>query len=142
VVLRYVKALLVVVVTSLATFIGAAAIDDRTALLAPAQRWIAGTMLVWSPVVVLAVHAPVRWLGSLLQAEGASNSALRADTELTRVETLTVRMAGVAWIASAVAMLVLLINHRVTGFGTGACIVALVGSAGLHIGNAWAGRTR
>ncbi len=142
VVLRYVKALLVVVVTSLATFIGAAAIDDRTALGTPAQRWIAGTMLVWAPVVVLAVHAPVRWLGSLLQAEGASNSAVRADTELTRVETLTVRMAGVAWLASAVAMLVLLIDHRVTGLGMAACVVALVGSAGLHAGNAWAGRTR
>ncbi len=60
IVLRYVKALLVIVATSLASFASAAAVNDRAVITAADERWIAGVLLVWAPVVILVVGAPAR----------------------------------------------------------------------------------
>jgi len=126
IVLRYVKALMVIVVTAIASFACAAAVSGDTVLTRADQRWIAGAMLLWSPVVLFAVAAPVRWLESMLRADGAVRSGVGSDPELTQLEDVTSRLAVGAWAVSAAAMLLLLGNSTVPGRVAG--IVALVGS--------------
>jgi hypothetical protein len=130
IVLRYVKALLVIVATSLATFAAAAAVPSSGPLAAADQRWMAGVFLVWAPGVMVVVTAPVRWLERLLRADGADQMALSDDDELTQLEGLTTRIAGGTWALAAVAMVTLLVRHDVTSQGLVACVVALVGSFG------------
>jgi len=129
IVLRYVKALLVIVVTSLASFASAAAVNDQAAIAAADERWIAGVLLVWAPVVLLVVGAPVRWLERLLKAEGARHTALGSDRELTQVEDVTARVALFTWLVSGAAAIGLLVDHPVTPQGRVAMIVVLIGSA-------------
>ena len=130
IVLRYVKALLVIVATSLATFAAAAAVPSSGPLTAADQRWIAGVFLVWAPGVMVVVTAPVRWLERLLRADGADQTALSDDDELTQLEGLTTRIAGGTWALAGVAMVTLLVRHDVTSQGLVACVVAVVGSFG------------
>jgi hypothetical protein len=130
IVLRYVKALLVIVATSLATFTAAAAVPSSGPLTAADQRWMAGVFLVWAPGVMVVVTAPVRWLERLLRADGADQTALGDDDELTQLEGLTARIAGGTWVLAAAAMATLLVRHDVTSQGLVACGVALVGSFG------------
>jgi hypothetical protein len=117
IVLRYVKALLVIVVTALATFASAAAVNSTAKLTAADERWIAGTLLLWAPVVVLAVSSPVRWLESLLRTEGARQYSVIRDHELTQLEEVTARIAGVAWVLSMIAMVTLLRHHSISSQG-------------------------
>lgn len=131
IVLRYVKALLVIITTALATFACAAAINDAPRVTAADERWIAGALLLWAPVVMFVASAPVHWLESLLRSEGAGHTALRRDRELVRLEDMTAKIATVAWAGAVVAMILLLVDHPVTTPGRVACLVALVGSAGL-----------
>jgi hypothetical protein len=128
VILRYVKALMVVVVTAVASLAGAAAVTDQNNLTAADQRWIAGAVVVWAPVVIGVVGAPVRWLESLLRAEGAERMALRNDAELTQVEDVTRRIASVVWLLAVGASIDLLVHHDVSRQGRLAEIVALCGS--------------
>lgn len=131
VVLRYVKALLTVVVTMLATFVTATAVNDPAGLRPPDQRWIAVTMAIWSPVVVIVVTAPVRWLQDLLRAEGAAGSAVRNDPEFTQVEDYAAKIAAVTWLVSAGALVYLLIDGHPSTRGLVGSIVALAASIGL-----------
>jgi hypothetical protein len=129
IVLRYVKALLLIVVTSLASFACAAAVSTTGASTAADERWIAGTLVVWAPAAVIVVAAPVRWLERLLRDEGALHTALDSDRELKGVERVTNRVAGLVWVLSSLAMVMLLIDHDVTQQGIVAAVVVLVGSA-------------
>lgn len=104
IVLRYVKALLVIVATAIASFACAAAVSGDAVLTSSDQRWIAGAMLLWAPAVLWAAAAPVRWLESMLKAEGAARSGVARDPELTQLEDVTNRVGAVAWLAAAVAM--------------------------------------
>jgi hypothetical protein len=113
IVLRYVKALMVIVVTAIASFACAAAVSSDSVLTGADQRWIAGAMLFWAPVVLFAVAAPVRWLESMLRDDGAARSGVGSDPELTQLEDVTNRLAVIAWAVSAVAML-LLLGHSTT----------------------------
>lgn len=117
IVLRYVKALLVIVATSLASYSAAAVISPGAALSAADERWIAAVLLTWAPVVVTVAAAPVRWLDRLLRTEGARSTALGADPELTQVEDVTLRIALVVWTLSTVAMVSLLVDHEVSRSG-------------------------
>jgi hypothetical protein len=130
IVLRYVKALLVIVITSVATFAAGAAVNGETTVSAADQRWIAGTMLIWAPVVLIVVSSPVRWLESLLRSEGATHSSVSRDAELTQLEDVTARVAGVAWVVSMTAMIVLLVHHPVSSQGR----VAVVGVIAVSVG--------
>ena len=107
IVLRYVKALLAVITTAIATYAGAAAINGDSLATLPEQRWVAGAMLVWAPTVMFVVTAPVHWLESLLRAEGATHTALRRDRELVRLEDATAKIATVSWVAAMAAMITL-----------------------------------
>lgn len=109
IVLRYVKALLALLTTAFAAFAAAAVVGHAPVsdarLLDPGQEvWLAAVFLVWAPAVVLAVTTPVRWLDRQLRNEGAHHTAVADDPELTRVETVTVRLAVFGFVASAAAM--------------------------------------
>jgi hypothetical protein len=128
VILRYVKALMVVVVTAVAALAAAAAVTDQERLAAADQRWIAGTLVVWAPVVIGVVGAPVRWLERLLRAEGAERTALRNDAELTQVEDVTRWIASVVWLVAFAASVDLLVHHEISSQGRVTDVVALAGS--------------
>lgn len=130
IVLRYVKALLVVVVTAIAAFASAAAVNGERTVTSSDQRWIAAAMLLWAPAVMFAVSAPVRWLSSLLRTEGATHTGVGRDFELTQLEDVAYRLAGAAWLISATAM-VLLYRNGTSGQGKVASSIVLVGSAAL-----------
>lgn len=133
IVLRYVKALLVIVVTALAAFAAAAAVNGEPTLTAADERWIAGTMLLWAPIVLIVVSSPVRWLASLLRSEGAQRTGMQHDSELTRLETVTARVGFVAHAVSLAAMIVLLVHHPVSRQGAVAVIAAVVVSSALVV---------
>lgn len=129
IVLRYVKALMVIVVTAIASFACAAAVSGDAVLTAADQRWIAGSMLLWAPTVLFAVAAPVRWLESMLRADGAVRSGVGDDPELTQLEDITNRLAVVAWLVSAAAMAMVL--GDATTAGRVACALVLALSLGM-----------
>ncbi|MGE3328252.1 MAG: hypothetical protein AB7N61_22890, partial [Acidimicrobiia bacterium] len=126
---RYVKALLVVVCTALTTYVASAAVQNQDTLTAADQRWIAGTMALWAPAIILVVTSPVRWLEKLLKSEGATRrAAVRRDPELTHVEDTTVRLAVIGWVASYAALITLLVHHDITTLGRATVYGTLAGS--------------
>jgi hypothetical protein len=127
IVLRYVKALLVIVITSIAAFASAAAVNGETTVTAADQRWIAATFMIWAPIVLIVVSSPVRWLESLLRSEGAGPSGIR-DPELTQLEDVTAKVSAVAWAVSVASMITLLVHHPVSSQGRVATIVVIVAS--------------
>lgn len=131
IVLRYVKALLVVVVTAVAAFACAAAVNGRDTITAGDERWIAGAMVLWAPIVLTVVSSPVRWLESLLRSEGAAQASRVRDRELTQLEVVTTRFAAVTWVVAMVAMALLLAHHSVSRQGTVAVVITLSVSVAL-----------
>jgi hypothetical protein len=134
IVLRYVKALLVIVATALAAFACAAAVSNDRLATGADERWIAGVLMLWAPAVMVVVASPMRWLEGLLRAEGAQHTALGDDTELMRAEDFTVRVAMVAWVIATTAMVLLVTHHDVSPQGRGAVIVTIVISTSGVIG--------
>ena len=104
IVLRYVKALLALLTTALAVFAAAGIVGPGGALDTGTEMWLAAAYLAWTPVVIVAVATPVRWLEKQLRSEGATHTAVADDHELTLVEDLTVRLALVGFVAAALAM--------------------------------------
>lgn len=133
IVLRYVKALLVIVVTALTAFAAAAAVNGHDAISSADERWIAGSMLLWAPVVMIVVSSPVRWIESLLRSEGALDAGVGRDPELTRLEDVTSRFALATWILAAVAMAALLVHHSVSEQGRVAVVLTIVVSVALAV---------
>jgi len=133
VVLRYVKALLVVVITVPASFVAAAAATDPTGLTASDQRWIAATMAIWAPITILVATSPVRWIEGLLRAEGSGRSTVRDDPELTHAEDVASYIALGAWLAAFVALGLLALDHPLSTEGAIGAMTALVGSLALLV---------
>lgn len=86
IVLRYLKALLVVIVSLLLVTALAAVVTPPSPAGADATIWVVALLLTWSPTAMVAVASPVRWLGALLRSEGAARTGVRYDPELTRLE--------------------------------------------------------
>ena len=108
-VLRYVKALLALLTTALAVYAGdaiVAGLNQRQGFTAAASIALAAVLLIWAPMVVLAVTSPVRWIESLMRDDGAPSTAVADDPDLTYVERVTLRIAAVGWFAAAAAMVV------------------------------------
>jgi hypothetical protein len=126
IVLRYVKALLLIIATTVAAFVCAASVTGDVQASIADQRWIAATMMIWAPTVAVVVGAPVRWLDRLLRSEGAAHSAVRNDSELTQVEDLTNRVTGFVWAAATAAMVMLQVHHPATTAGRVVTIVLTV----------------
>jgi hypothetical protein len=108
-VLRYVKALLALLTTALAVYAGdaiVAGLDSGEGMTVSGSIALAAVVLVWAPVVVLAVTSPVRWIEKLMRDDGAPSTAVADDPDLTYVERVSLRIAAVGWLAAAVAMVV------------------------------------
>ena len=133
VVLRYVKALMVVVVTALATFAASAAVNSEPKITVPSERWVAGVMLLWAPIALIVVSSPVRWLESLLRSEGAQHTTVARDRELTELEEVTGRIVTVTWACAMVAMVRLQVHLSISHQGRIACIAVLAVSTVLFV---------
>ncbi len=106
-VLRYVKALLALLTTALGVYAGdavVAGLERGEGLTRGGQVAVAAVVLVWAPLVVLAVTSPVRWIEHLMRDDGAPSTAVADDPELTFVERVSLRIATVGWLAAATAM--------------------------------------
>ena len=127
-VLRYVKALLVFLTTAMAAFATAAVVAGKQALAPGDVVWLGAVLILWTPVAVVAVTAPIRWLDQLLRAEGATRTAVVNDRELTLVELLAIRLALVAFALGLVAVLMAgLQAHVASSTRTAALAIAVVG---------------
>jgi hypothetical protein len=129
IVLRYIKALLVVLVTMLAAFVMAAVVESDQAVGVGSQHWLVGVLALWCPTVLFVSSAPVRWLGRLLTAEGAQSSGIRYDRELTRLERIASMVSLLTLVATAVCVVVLL-TRPASGLARSALTVALVAACG------------
>ena len=108
-VLRYVKALLALLTTALAVYVGdaiVAGLGPDEGITVAGSIALAAVVLIWAPVVVLAVTSPVRWIEKLMRDDGAPSTAVADDPDLTHVERVALRIAALGWLAAAVAMVV------------------------------------
>ena len=142
VVLRYVKALLVLLTTAMATFGAAAVVDGKSALSGGDVIWLAGILLAWAPLVIVAVTSPVRWLDRLLRSEGATNTAVADDPEMTRVELLAIRLALLCFSSAIAAVIVEVAREASTPAARRAGTVAAVITTSVLfvVLRAWSGR--
>lgn len=125
IVLRYVKALLVVLITTASTFVMAAAVEAGPDVGVSTERWITATLLVWAPTVVFVTSTPVRWLGQLLMSEGATTSGIRYDHDLTRLERVASVFSLVVLVVAVVCATVLSTRTATPAGGLGLGAVAL-----------------
>lgn len=132
IVLRYIKALLAVLVTLLSTFVMAAAVESSPQLDDSAQRWVLGAILVWCPTTLFVVAAPVRWLGRLLMGEGATVAGIRYDRDLTRLERVASWFSSAVLVAALVVAVVLVGRADWGAAGVPLAVVA-VGSLVAHL---------
>ena len=102
IVIRYVKSLLVFLVTALTVFAAAAVAvrDDRVSV--GGQLWLAVIFAAWAPVAVLAVSSPVRWVDDMLRAEGATAHSVAADYEFARFERVVTFVGALVLVLSTV----------------------------------------
>ncbi len=129
-VLRYVKALLALLTTALAVYAGDAVVAEikpGADLTVSAAVWLSAIVLVWAPVVVLALTSPVRWIEDLMRDDGAPSTAVADDPELTFVERMSLRTAAVAWVAGGISMVISIADDGAssTGRWAGAVVLAL-----------------
>lgn len=107
IVLRYIKALLVVLTTAVSTFVMAAVVESSPGIDTSAERWLVATLAVWAPAVLFVSSAPVRWLGQLLMSEGATTAGIRYDKDLTRLERVVAVVSSVVLVGAVVCGVVL-----------------------------------
>jgi hypothetical protein len=142
-VLRYVKALLALLTTALAVYAGdAVVVDIGDDLTTSAALWLAAIVLVWAPIVVLALTSPIRWIEDLMRDDGAPSTAVADDPELTFVERISLRIAAVAWVASIVAMVIALASDSSSPGGRWAGALVLAASVLAVVIAALTGRFR
>jgi hypothetical protein len=108
----------------------------------PGSAALAAVVLVWAPVVVLAVTSPVRWIEKLMRDDGAPATAVADDPDLTYVERVSLRIAAVGWIAAAVAMVVSVTDGATESQTRALGFTVLAGSSIAVIVAAFSGRFR
>ncbi|HUF98322.1 MAG TPA: hypothetical protein VMM60_09335 [Ilumatobacter sp.] len=128
IVIRYVKSLLLFLVTALTVFAAAAVVvrDDRVGL--GGQLWLAVIFAAWAPVAALAVSSPVRWVDGMLRAEGATARSVAADSEFARFERVVTSVGAVVLAISAVVLVLCLFDGADTDQAT-AGVTAIVTAA-------------
>ena len=144
-VLRYVKALLALLTTAVAVYAAdavVAGIDRVDGPKVPDAAWLAGIVLVWAPLVVLAVTSPVRWIENLMRDDGAPSTAVADDPELTFIERVSLRIAAVGWLAAAVAMAMSMIDEQISTTARTAGGIVLAASLLAVVVAAFSGRFR
>lgn len=144
-VLRYVKALLALLTTAIAVYVGdavVAGVEPGEELSMSDRAWLAAVVLMWAPLVVLAVTSPVRWIERAMRDDGAPSTAVADDPELTFVERVSLRIAAVGWLAAAIAMVLTLVDDTLSITARSAGIVVLAASV-IAVGTAaFTGRFR
>lgn len=143
IVLRYVKTLLALLTSAIAIYAGDAVVAGSgpdVGIDATQGVWLAAIVLVWVPSLVFAVTSPVRWVEQTMRTEGATSSAIEHDPELTFVERVLVRIAGVGFVAGAAGMVAAIVDGSVTAGGEIAGAVVLVASAAAVVGSIVSGR--
>jgi len=101
IVLRYMKALLVVILSLLLVFALAALETDGNAFGEAALAWMSAFLVIWATIGQFATSAPVRWLTLILRNEGANRAGIRYDSELVKLEKV---MSIITTIVSALAI--------------------------------------
>lgn len=142
IILRYMKALLVVVASLLVVLALAAVLAPPSPVGPDVERWSVILLLTWSPVAMVAVTSPIRWLGALLRSKGATRTGIRYDPEMTRLErVIAVVTSVVALLAVTAGIDVILRAGEAGGTGrTGAFAGALAAGLVAHVGVLLAGR--
>jgi len=130
IVIRYVKSLLVFLVTALTVFAAAAVVARDARVGTGGQLWLAAIFAAWAPVSTMAVSSPVRWVEEMLRAEGATTSSVAADPEFTRFERVVIAVGAVVLALSAVVLVIGVID----GAGAAATVAAI---AVLLVSIAW-----
>ena len=144
-VLRYVKALLALLTTALAVYAGdaiVAGLAKGEGITVSGSIALAAVVLVWAPVVVLAVTSPVRWIEKLMRDDGAPSTAVADDPDLTYIERISLRIAAVSWLGAAVAMVVSAADDAVGGDARTLGVSVLAGSSVAVVVAAFFGRFR
>lgn len=126
VVLRYIKALLVVMLATFLMFTLAAIAAESPQVNPGAESWTTVVMLVWAPLVLAATTSPVKWLGHLLKADGAAGSRILRDRELTRVERVVAIFSLIVFVPAFLSMIGLVSTADGVNGKPGLLIVALV----------------
>ncbi len=142
IVLRYVKALLLFLVTTLAVFAANATVEHDPTIGAPTTIWLAIIYLAWATAVVTAAGDPVRTIERLLRSEGATRTAVGADVGFTQVERVAV---GVASIGFGLALASLVPSLTRAGLGGSTQVLGLtcaVVGAGAYAVALWRWSTR
>ena len=129
IVLRYVKAVMALLSTALAVFAAAAVVEGKAHLGPAEEAWLAAIVVMWAPFVVVAVSTPVRWLDALLRSEGAENTAVGRDADLTLMEDVTVRLGTVGFAAAAVVLVLSLADPSISDGGRAIGVAVLLSSA-------------
>ena len=114
-VLRYVKALLALLTTALAVYVGDAIVvglDPADGMTVGGAIALAAVVLIWAPLLVLAVTSPVRWIENLMRDDGAPSTAVADDPDLTYVERVSLPIAALAWLTAAAAMIVSITDEQ------------------------------
>jgi hypothetical protein len=125
IVLRYVKALLAFLLTALAVFTAAGVLSGVTDVGPTQELWLVCITALWAPSIVAVATSPVRWLDQLLRAEGARSSAAGHDPELTKVERISVRVSGAAWVLVTVALIAVIAGGDADRSGVAASVVTV-----------------
>lgn len=145
--IRYVKALLVFVTTAIAVFASAAVVDHSglavtRSLSGSQQAWLASIALVWAPCIVYVVSSPVRWVEHLLRSEGAMQTTVTNDPELTRVERVAIWIAGAGWLLAAAAASVIVSDPSIEAPNKSAGLVFVAITATVMLGTLLVWRQR
>ena len=117
IVLRYIKALLVVLVTLASTYTLAAVVEMAPLVDDSAERWIVAALVVWAPTVLFVSASPVQWLDRVLKSEGATSTGIRYDRDLTRLERV-VSVVSLAVLLGALVCGGVLLARDATTMGT------------------------
>ena len=137
--LRYVKALLIVIASTIATLAAAGIVEQATGSDPSGGRFAAGlphryvflvaaVYVLWAPVVARSVTAPLRIIQRNAPGVGTLDDAYR-DEELTQFESATVVASLVSLVAASFATVAAGLEiGGAPGIG-GAAVVVLVGAA-------------
>ena len=123
IVLRYAKALLALLATALCAFSTSAVVESHPVIDTGERVWLAGILMIWAPVAIVAVATPVWWLENRLRSEGAAHTAVSHDKEMTAVERATIALALLGFTSALAAMAILL------GTGDPSVVTGRVGAA-------------
>jgi len=133
IVLRYVKALLVFVVTAVVVFAAAAVVGPSATSGGPISisqvMALCALVAVWAPVIAAVTATPVRWVEGLLRSEGAQSTSVASDPELTQMERVVMGVSTLGWGLAAVAMVGAWIGEELNGSLFASSAVILMASA-------------